>query len=398
MEGHDPTAPALAVVRPDDDFIRTVRLASLGTLALGAGLVGVMAAGGPALPVGLLVFASLAVCASTRHKGNLTEVRVTTRGLDLVGHDGVVRTIDGPAIGGLGRSGAVVSGRLFTVPIGFVAGAGARLIVVDRAGRVICARRASWLRVDELEALATRAGVPWIGEAHRTVPGSSLAPPPEMGVMPVGSAQEDPATAAAIAQSRARTRRVVLLTWSLPLVATVAFLVLANGGTSIPAVGRGILGWVGGLATVAFLFGGPRVLVWSNASREVRRALCRGGPWMPVEGIVLRGGPGSLDGDHRMVGLVTPGTDQVTWYTVNHGGERGWLQGDDRTWFWASPVGTRAKALIAPPDRSHVGLLERRLVDRLVERGAASAVAREAEDWHHQQAWAAHQQQAPSGS
>jgi hypothetical protein len=104
------------------------------------------------------------------------------------------------------------------------------------------------------------------------------------------------------------------------------------------------------------------------------------------------------DASGRMVGVVDPATGEAMWWKVTNGGGHGWLQGDDRTAFWFLAVGKYA--LIAPPDRSHLAVLERRTLNEAARRSAAEAVRSEAVAWQGRQAWAdwaATQQHAPSG-
>jgi hypothetical protein len=396
MEGPTTTASVLASARPDRSMLWAVRLGSTAIVALGIVLLvlAVTAENSPPVPIGFLIVLPLIVFGATFSRANVTEARVTAAGLDLVGVDGVVRSIPGGAIGGVGYAGMVLAGRLVAIPLHWLPNTMGRIVVVDRAGRVICARRAGWMPLDEVEALAAAGGVPWLGSHARTVPGATVPPPPEMTHPHDGPARTEPATAAGLRRQRARVRRVVLATWALPVVSTICFVILAN----VPdAPARPVLGWVGGLGVVAFILGGPCVALWSSAPREARRILKTDQPWWPVEAVVVAGL--ISDANARVVGVAHPASGEMAWWTVKWGGERGWLQGDDRGWFWFLPA-TRGKgALLAPPDRSHHAVLEQRLLGKLALAEARRQIDGEAADWQGRQAWAqwASAQQAAGG-
>ncbi len=162
----------------------------------------------------------------------------------------------------------------------------------------------------------------------------------------------------------------------------------------MPAAGLGAL--VGGsaddvigtfvvLSIVFLLFGIGFAVVGNDHRAGVRRVLASGQPWALVEAVVVSGLV--ADGSARTVGVVHPGTGEIEWWTVKGGGERGWLQGDDRTWFWAVRGTKGKKAVIATADRSDVALLEKRVLGKLVISEARAQVDHERAGWQHQQAW-----------
>ncbi len=386
MEGPPTTAPALASARPDRATLRIAPVGALATLLLGLTTCAVLivSPSGLPVPVGLMVVLPVLVFGATYSRANLAEARVTAVGLDLVGDDGVVRTIPGGSIGAMGYAGTVVAQRLVAVPVSFLPNLMGRIVVVDRAGRVVCARRAGWMKLDDVAALAAAGGVPWLGGQVRTVPGATLPPPPEMAHHHDGPVRDDPLAAAAFARQRARVRRVVLITWSLPVISTICFVVMSNVA-SAPML---LLGWVGGLGVAAFILGGPCVALWSSGARDARRLLRKAEvPWWPVEAVVVAGL--IADANARVVGVVHPTTGEMGWWTVKWGGERGWLQGDDRGWFWFVPSGRGKRAMIAPPDRSHVAVLEQRLLSKIAVAEARSQISGEAFEWQGRQRWEA---------
>jgi hypothetical protein len=379
-----PVAP-VTEIRPDDGFRRLVRIGSAVATALAAVVVGALvAAGGPPVVGGALLGLTATPLIGSLNRGDLRLVRITASGLDLVGGDDVVRSIDGRIVGGLAISGPVVSGRLAALPIGFVPGMIGRLLVVDHRGRVVCARRAGWMREADVAALAATAGVPWGGRQPRKVPGVSAPPPPGMeGPLP-GVAADDPATAAGLARFLRRSRRAALVATVWLATGIAALVLLANLPETAP--GRPVLGWYGGLAIAQLLFSIPIALVQAGEARRPRRIL-RGAPWWPVEAVVVSGL--ITDQSARMVAVPRPDIGDVDVWKVTGGGGRGWLQGDDRTWFWLAVDRRGRNAVIAPPDRSELALLEKRVLAGLTSGEVRSEVLSEAAEWHHRQAWAA---------
>jgi hypothetical protein len=386
MEGH-PTAAPVSEIAPDDRFRSAVRLSSAVATALGLVLtVLVVGQGRPVVLPGLFLGLLATPLIGSLNRGDLRRMRITPQGLELVGSDGVVRAIDGHLVGGLAVAGPVVAGRLANLPIGLVPNMTGRILVVDHRGRVICARRAGWMRVADVEALAHTAGVPWGAKQPRRVPGLSVPPPPGMeGPLP-GTALDDPATATMIARFRRRRHRVAGVCLAIPVTGIAALVVLSNLPADAP--GRLALGWFGGLALGSLLFTVPIALIQLDEARRPRRLL-RSASWWPVEAVVVSGLV--TDQTARVVAVPHPTTGDLLTWKVSEGGGRGWLQGDDRTWFWLaidSRKGDR-RAVIAPPDRSDLALLERRLLGSIAAAEVRAQIRGEAADWHHHEAWAA---------
>jgi hypothetical protein len=378
------TAP-VTEIRPDDGFRTVVRIASAGATAAGLALCIVLVAGGlPGLLGGVLVGLPAMPLLGSLSRGDLRAVRITATGLDLVGHDGVVRSIDGRVVGGMAVSGFVVAGRLVAVPIGFVPGALGRIVVVDHRGRVVCARRAGWLRVADVAALAATAGVPWGGSQPRKVPGVSMPPPPGMEAPLPGLAADEPGTATMLGRFRRRRNRVVLVSLGIPVSGILALVLLSNLPADAP--GRSALGWYGGLALGAILFALPIALVQADEARRPRKVL-RASPWWPVEAVVVSGL--ITDQTARAVAVRRPHDDGIDLWKVEAGGSRGWLQGDDRTWFWLAVDGSGRRAVIAPPDHSDLALLGRSRIVGLALAEVRAQIVGEAAEWQHREAWAA---------
>jgi hypothetical protein len=384
MEGQQ--VDALATIRPDVGFLRAVRALAVAAAAGAVTIVVLLAVAEIAVGPLVLVLLPFCVVAATLSRGNVAEARVTRSGLDIVGHDGVVRSIPGPAIGGMGISGPVVAGRLVAVPLGFVPSTIGRIVVVDHQGRVICARRAGWMAVADIHTLAAAGGVAWLGPVRRQVPGVSLPPPPGMEAPLPLAAREDPATVAALGRIRGRTRRLWLwlIGWFVTGIGSLYLLEALPDGHGL----RPLLGWYGGLGIVALIFGAPLLALYGEHARWARRNLRSGHQWWPVEAVVVAGLV--TDASARVVGVVDPATGATVWWTVEEGGEQGWLQGDDRTWFWFLIGKRQKKALIAPPDRSDIAVLERTLLGRIVTAEADAQVRAEAMEWQARQTWAAH--------
>lgn len=377
------SAVVLAEVGPDARYRALARAAAAVALVGAVALVVGLAASGIRIgPLGTILCAlPLVVLAGTLSRGDLVAIRVTPFGLDLVGRDGVVRTVPGPHIGALGVSGRAVAGRLFTLPIGWLSSFEGRVVVLDHQGRVMSARRSGWVRVDDVVRLAAVAGVPWAGVLPRMVPGAPPHPPAAMGDPQPARAVDDPVTAAALARFGHRTRRAALVLAGLLGTGIAALTLLAQLPPDAP--GRPALGWIGGLGLGSVLFTLPLVLVHLSESSRVRSIL-RAGPWYPVEAVVVAGLV--TDATARTVGVVNPHTGDVEWWKVEAGGERGWLQGDDRAWFWYCPVPGRRRAALAPPDRSHVAVLGRTLLSKIALAEARSQVSGEAAAWQGHQA------------
>lgn len=386
MEGHD--APALIhEVAPDDDFRWRVRAGGVG-LAVVA--IAVLVATRGRIPFGGVVPGlAIAVLIGTMNRGELRSVRATTDGLELVGQDGVVRSIPGPSIGGLATTGPVIAGRLGAIAIGWVPNTIGRLVVVDQRGRVQCARRAGWMRVADLEALAHAVGVPWGGRQPRSVPGVWTPAPASMQAPTDRPAVMDPATLAALTRFRRRLRRTALVTLSVPGIGIAALVLLSNLPRDAP--GRTALGWIGGVGLGSILFLLPLVLLHADEPRRITKSLGHG-PWWPVEAVVVSGL--ILDATARLLAIVDPTTGEVDVWKVDSGGGRGWLQGDDRTWFWITVDARGKHAVIAPPDRSDVALLEKRALGRIAAAEVRAMVTGESATWAHREweerAWAEH--------
>ncbi|HMJ74787.1 MAG TPA: hypothetical protein VK507_02385 [Iamia sp.] len=389
-------------IAPDDRFRAIVRLTSAAATALSVALcIFLVSQGFPLFfPCALIGLAAIPLLGSL-NRGDLRRLRITAQGLDLLGEDGVLRSIDGRLIGGVAVTGPVIAGRLAALPIGMVPNMIGRIVVVDHNGRTVCARRAGWMRVADVEALARTAGVPWGGKQARRVPGISTPPPPGMEAPLGGSALDDAATAAMLAPFRRRRHRVALVCLAIPAVGIAALVVLSNLPADAP--GRLALGWFGGLALGAFLFTVPIALIQVDEARRPR-SLLRGATWWPVEAVVVSGL--ITDQTARLVAVPHPATGDLLVWKVAEGGGRGWLQGDDRTWFWLAVDPRRGdrKAVIAPPDRSDVALLERRLLGGIAIAEVRVQIQGEAAEWHQREAWAAwaaaqHQlQPAPSAA
>lgn len=389
MEGTPSTAPVTEIHR-DDRFRTVVRVSSGVATLVGLVLLGIVTArGGPTFLPGLVLGLLATPLFGSLNRGDLRRVRITAEGLELVGGDGVVRTVDGHLVGGLAVAGPVVAGRLATLPIGLVPNMTGRILVVDHRGRVICARRAGWMRVADIEALARAAGVPWGAKQPRRVPGLSVPPPSGMEAPLPGTALDDPATGVMLAAFRRRRHRVAAISLAIPAIGIAALVVLANLPDDAP--GRVALGWFGGLALGSFLLTVPIALIQLDEARRPLRLL-RDARWWPVEAVVVSGLV--TDQTARMVAVPDPTTgDLVTW-KVAEGGGRGWLQGDDRTWFWLAVGGHKGdrRMVIAPPDRSDLALLERRLLGTIAAAEVRAQIRGEATEWHHrdaQEAWAA---------
>jgi len=386
MEGL-PTAAPVTEIAPDDRFRAIVRIISAATTAVVAVLSAFLVGQGvPPLILGAVLGLVLTPLVGSLSRGDLRRVRITAQGLDLLGHDGVVRAIDGRIIGGLAVTGPVIAGRLAALPIGLVPNMIGRIVVVDHNGRTVCARRAGWMRVADVEALARTAGVPWGGKQARRVPGLSTPPPPGMEAPLPGSALDDPATAAMLTPFRRRRHRVALICLAIPAAGITALVVLSNLPADAP--GRLALGWFGGLALGSFLLTVPIALIQLDEARRPR-SLLRGATWWPVEAVVVSGL--ITDQTARLVAVPHPATGDLLVWKVAEGGGRGWLQGDDRTWFWLAVDPRRGdrKAVIAPPDRSDLALLERRLLGSIASAEVRSQIQGEAAEWHQREAWAA---------
>lgn len=374
-EQDDAALEVLASVTPDVRILRWVRAGALGVLAVGVAIAIVFS-----LPQFAVVAVAVGlVAAATFNRGNVVAVTVTSQGLEIAGQDGVARSIPGHEIGGFGVSGTVIGGRLVAVSISWMPAG--RLVVVNPEGRVICARRAGWLRVADLEQLARQAGRPWIGSRQRAVPGASLRFPTDMAG-PVGPARTDAQTVAAVAKLKRHFRRVGHLVWGV-LLSGIICLSLMGGLASGNDV-RGYLGWAGFLGLVGFLFGAPVAEIYCRPGSVIPKILKDDQPWLPVEAIVMAGLVANPM--NRTVGIVEPVTGKVAWWIVDRGGDRGWLQGDDRTAFWFLPALDGKKALIAPPDRSEIALLEHRLLSKSVQAEADAAVRSESGEWQHRHA------------
>ncbi len=387
MEGAA-TAVPMTEIHPDDGFRTMVRVASAAAVVVALALcIGLVVTGGPPLIGGTLAGLTATPLIGLLSRGDLRGVRITTDGLELVGNDGVVRRIDGRVVGGLAVAGPIFVGRLVAVPIGLVPGTIGRLLVVDHRGRVVCARRAGWMRVADVATLAAAAGVPWGGQQLRRVPGVSMPPPPGMEAPLPGTAIDDPATAAGLERFRRRSRRTALIGIGIFLSGVAPLVLLSNLPET--ASGRPVLGWYGGLALGSILFTIPIALVQFSEARKPGRIL-RAGPWWPVEAVVVSG----LITDQTARAVAVPRADsgEVDVWKVSQGGSRGWLQGDDRTWFWLVVDPKGRKAVITPPDRSEIALLERSRLNGPPLAEARSQIVGEASQWHHhdvQEAWAA---------
>lgn len=375
-EQHDVAPELLASATPDLRVLRWVRAGALGVLVVG---VGIGFAFSLAQLSGVMCAMGLLVAAATFNRGNVVAVKVTSQGLEIAGQDGVVRSIPGPEIGGFGVSGTVIGGRLVAVSI-WPLPAG-RLVLVNPEGRVICARRAGWLRVADLEQLARRAGRPWIGSRQRAVPGAPVRFPADMAG-PVGPARMDAQTVAAVAKVKRHIRRVGLLVWGALLGATICLTLM--GGLASGNDLRGYLGWAGFLGLLGFVFGGPVAAIYCQPGSMIPKILKDDQPWWPVEAIVMAGL--IANPTNRTVGIVEPATGNVAWWIVERGGDRGWLQGDDRTAFWFLPALDGKTALIAPPDRSEIAVLEHRPLSKSVQAEADAAVRSERGEWQHRHA------------
>lgn len=376
----------VARARRDLGFRRTIRVAALvASVVLVVVLLVVSLSTRVPLPVGLVLLASFGVLGSTLSRADLVEARVTAAGLELVGQDGLVRSIPGRAIGALGINGTVLSGRLFTSTFGVIPGTNGRLVVLDPEGRVICARRAGWTRVEDVAALAAAGGVPYVGKVASAVPGATLAPPTDL-VPPVpGPPLADPATAAGLLAARDRQRTAwtavggVLVLGALAVAGLIVLPADAPGRTAVQLLAVA--------AVLGVIFGGLAVAQAGDHVRQARSVLRRAGGWYLVEAVVSTGL--ASNSSARVVGVVDPRTAEPELYTVRGGGERGWLQGDDRTWFWFAPAARGKKAVMAPLDRSHVALLEQRLLHRLTHAEARGQIRSERESWDDRRAWQA---------
>lgn len=374
----------IARAQPDLGFRRNIRVAATGaSIALLGVTAVVLVSTGIAFPLGVLLCAALGVLGATFSRGDLAEVRVTPTGLDVVGHDGLVRAIPGWAIGSMGINGTVVAGRLFTTNLGFLPGTNGRLVVQDREGRVLCARRAGWMRVDDIAALAAAGGVPFVGTVVLAVPGATLPPPTDLAPPPPGRPGDDPATIAAIESGRRRQRAAWAVVLALVPVAIGAFVLQAH----LDGAGRTpVFGVIGVLAVLLVLFGAPVVALCGDHVRQARAVIRRAPGWYLVEAVVATGL--AADTSARTVGVIDPATGETDFFTVRGGGEKGWLQGDDRTWFWFAPARRGKKAVIAPPDRSQLALLEQKFLTALTRRAARDQVRSEHQRWEDRQAWA----------
>lgn len=92
------------------------------------------------------------------------------------------------------------------------------------------------------------------------------------------------------------------------------------------------------------------------------------------------------DQSARMVAVPRPDIGDVDVWKVTGGGGRGWLLGDDRTWFWLAVDRRGRNAVIAPPDRSELALLEKRVLAGLTSGEVRAEVLSEAAEWHHREA------------
>ncbi|MCU1455116.1 MAG: hypothetical protein JWN46_3262 [Acidimicrobiales bacterium] len=352
------TAP-FSRVEVDD---RSRLLVALGAVVLvGAGVADQVVMRGfwtrPSLPA--FAIAALAVTA-VFVRGGVREVDFTPAGIVLRTRDGVARALPREQVGGIGLAGKVAFGRTvdLALPIG---GANAstnscRLVVVDRWGRAITARRAGWLDVRRLEHAVVANGYAWLGVhifSPRPIDLSPAAWPAGVDVPAGETALDDGPTKGALHALRRRSRSITLgfvaVLVGAPLLAAVAdHTVLSSDSNALTTVAV--------IAAFAAFFG---VCVAPLRSRTWRRAraLLSGQRWMPVEAVVLSSS--RRDGSKRTVVLIDRATGSpMRTLAVEGGGERGWLQPLDRAWFLIAIDEHRHRAALAPLDRSAIAVLE----------------------------------------
>ncbi len=276
-----------------------------------------------------------------------TEVRVSTR-------DGLVRRLPRSEVAHVWVSGTVRGGVVLDSGSRFKGAS--RLLVSAPDNRILLARRIGWFRLDELGSAATRCGYHWLGKVPYEMKPATLGPVPWPAdvwppAAPIG--MQDPATVETLRRDRRRARFTALACWAAIVGAIIASSAVASLGPN-PFVT--VACWVLGLlaaATFFYVVGG--VLRNRNWRAAERYLLIQ--PWQPVEAIVVA--EARRSSRQRTVLFLDPGTGWPSYaMAVEQGGERGWLQPIERSRFLVAMSTNGKRAVLAPPDRRAVALLE----------------------------------------
>lgn len=382
-----PSHPDALVVRPETRFRVLVGAAAVGIIALcaAAGFVLADDQGSPAYVRILSWIGVIALIALVRTAGwhTLRSVRVDGDDLVLEHADRTLRRVPLAQVGGLGYRGTAIGGRLFDgVAFGGAVNAG-RLVVVDRGGRLLVARRAGWMTFAELQHFCGRAGIAWVDHRSFLVPVVPVPPPTQLPVPvdPEAPADAAPAISTAIAAAR-RARRARLATYAGILGAGIVLCII---GAWLPE-GQPPEGPVIAAGVIAILVGTVLLLVApanEGRPRPMVKAL-RTSRWVFSEAVIAAGL--DSDGNKRLLGVFAPdGRGAPVWWTkLGSGGGRGWLQDGERRWFWVAWDAKGRATAVATPEMDQFTLLPKEKVGGRQQRKATDAYLRacEQEYWN----------------
>lgn len=352
-------APGPLEVRPETRIRVIVGGAAVGIIAVCA-LIGVATAGGEETYGFLRLLTWAAVCAlvallRTAGWHTLRAVRIEGGDLVLEHADRTLRRFPLAQVGGLGYRGTAVAGRLFDgIMFGGSATAG-RLVVVDREGRLLIARRAGWMTFDDLRRFCAAAGLAWVDHRSFLVPVVPVPPPYQTPVYVDPSAPADaaPGMRLAIAASR-RARRIRLGSYVGLFAGGIGLCAIADALPLDPhPVGLTIAGVIASIAGFFLLMLAP---LNEDRPRPIMKALRRS-RWVFAECVVAAGL--DSDGSRRLLGVFSPDGRgaPVVWAKLGRSGMRGWLQDGERRWFWVAWDAKGRATAIATPEMDRVAVL-----------------------------------------
>ena len=271
--------PTTAVVKADD---RGRRQLLIGLVVAFIPLVVVYVVA--EVRLGLLLAVPVIVIRRARRGCFLSEVRVDGADLVLASVDGSEQVLRIHQIGGIGVQAWIVRDRL-------IEGFGhAKLVIRGHRGELLTSRRAAWLSLTDLEALARHLGVAWLRE-HCYGPIALVVPVPRPAGLPVSPSEPGPPEALAHLDEVRRRRRRRLLGYVGVLAVGIVSGMVAGAVPEGPirnlVVAMAVAGWVIG---VLLLLLAP---LNEGRPRPVARRL-RTARFVPAEAGVM-----TADGDGR---------------------------------------------------------------------------------------------------